>query len=194
MGDEILVLYDTKLKSSPDWPDSGVPLFADLKRKQGRHRWYHDQDHSRWVYEDAENDIFIKVWNHTYVRRNNLLKALESGFYEGLIPAFQGVIRQNNVCRGYVMKRCEEPTDEKRTEVFNNILSTIKKKTEETGLFAYDLHKGNVWMCDGKPCLNDLEGVYPIQEYEKRKKEYKDLKIGKFVKDKGYDSFLKGLL
>jgi len=52
MGDEILVLYDTKLKSSPDWPDSGIQLFADLKRKQGRHRWYHDQDHSRWVYEE----------------------------------------------------------------------------------------------------------------------------------------------
>jgi hypothetical protein len=96
MGDEILIIHDTKLKSYPDWPKCNIPLFADLKRKQGRHRWYGDQDHSRWVYEDDINHVFFKVWNHTYIRKNNLLDAFSRGFYNGLIPAFRGVIKQNN--------------------------------------------------------------------------------------------------
>jgi hypothetical protein len=195
MGDEILIIHDTKLKSYPDWPEWNIPLFADLKRKQGRHRWYGDQDHSRWVYEDVINDVFFKVWNHTYVRKNNLLDAYRCGFYEGLIPAFRGVIKQTNVCRGYVMNRCEKP--ENQEELFQDILEKIKESTKETGLFSYDLHKGNVWIYEEKPCLIDLEGVYPLKEYERLKKEHEDLEIGNgdsFVTNKEYDMFIQNLL
>lgn len=195
MGDEILIIHDTKLKSHPSWPEWNIPLFADLKRIQGRHRWYGDQDHSRWVYEDVINDVFFKVWNHTYVRKNNLLDAFHCGFYEGLIPAFRGVIKQNNVCRGYVMNRCEKPDNQE--ELFQDILEKIKERTKKTGLFSYDLQKRNVLIYEKKPCLVDLEGVYPLKEYERLKKEHEALGIGNadsFVTNKEYDMFIQSLL
>lgn len=197
MGNEILIIHDTKLVSEPDWNHDRVTVYSDLKRRGGKHRWYHDQDHSRWVYEDVINRLIFKVWNHTYARRTNLLTALELDFYGDLIPAFQGVIKQRNICRGYVMKCCETPSKDEQAKLFKDkILPIIKKKTLETQLFAYDLQKENVLLYKGSPCLIDLEGVYPVQEYQKLKEEYSYLEINngeKFVADEEYDEFIKGL-
>ena len=74
-----------------------------------RVKFYKNQDHSRWVYYDKENDLYYKLWNETYIRKNNVITGFLSGFYDmELIPSFVGFIFWEGVCRGYVTKGCDE--------------------------------------------------------------------------------------
>jgi hypothetical protein len=57
-------------------------------------KWYGTQDHSRWVLRSPGDGLsgasYYKIWNPTYVRRDNILAAIESGFYdERTVPALQ---------------------------------------------------------------------------------------------------------
>ena len=124
---------------------------------------YGVQDHCRWVLRGllpgSTDTFFYKIWNPTYVRRDNILAAIESGFYdERMVPALYGVIFHKGLCRGYVMHEGridrEALTDEFRDFVF--------LRTKQTGFFAAQFARCHTMIYKDKVSLLDLEGVYPI--------------------------------
>jgi hypothetical protein len=124
-----------------------------------------NEDHSRWVFRSARssdsNGLFFKIWNPTYVRRDNILGALGAGFYdERTTPALDALVFHEGVCRGYVM-RSGTPCRKLDADFFE----LIKHRSEETGYFNVQFSAGHTMLCDGKISLLDLEGVYPIAEY-----------------------------
>lgn len=124
-----------------------------------------NQDHSRWVFRAARgggmDGMFFKIWNPTYVRRDNVLEAMRAGFYdERTTHALDALVFHEGVCRGYVM-RSGVPCQKLDAEFFE----LVKRRTEETGYFNVQFSAGHTMRCDEKISLLDLEGVYPIAEY-----------------------------
>ena len=78
-----------------------------------------------------------------------------------VVPAFMGLIYYENICRGYVTKKCDECLDDITS--FNNL---IKEKTKNTKFFIYDISNKHVMKFKDKFSLIDLEGVYPLSSYE----------------------------
>jgi len=114
--------------------------------------------------------------------------ALKARFYDGLIPAFEGVLFQNGVCMGYVMKKCKEHREADRLE--KELGEIIMERTRKTQLFAYDFGKDKIYDFNGQPCLIDLEGIYRLDEYRGRKEEHEQLVGGKFIRYDVYKDFL----
>jgi len=124
-----------------------------------------NQDHSRWVFRAAQSGdsdgLFFKIWNPTYVRRDNILGAIEAGFYdERTTPALEALVFHDGVCRGYVM-RSGVPCQKLDADFFE----LVKHRSEDTGYFNVQFSAGHTMLCDNKISLFDLEGVYPIAEY-----------------------------
>jgi hypothetical protein len=123
------------------------------------------QDHCRWVFRDVQpanpGVLFYKVWNPTYVRRDNILAAIEAAFYdEQLVPALSAVIVHNGLCRGYVMK--QGLVDEVLTPAFRDL---VYSRTRQTGYFNVQFGCRHTMQYRGTASLFDLEGAYPIHEY-----------------------------
>ena len=57
--------------------------FTNLKVIHQRESVYEGQDHARWVYYDKNNNLYYKLWNPTYIRKNNVLEGIENKFYVG---------------------------------------------------------------------------------------------------------------
>jgi hypothetical protein len=126
-------------------------------------KWYGTQDHSRWVLRRSEDGqsgpVYYKIWNPSYVRRDNILAAIESGFYdERTVPALQALVFHQGICRGYVMGEGElhqdACTDEFRALVY--------ARTEETGYFSIQFGHSHTMIYQGQRSLLDIEGVYPL--------------------------------
>jgi len=133
-----------------------VSSFSIVKERK---KLYHNQDHSRWVYYD-NNNLYYKIWNSTYVRRDNILEGLNNGFYDDTTtPALKGLIYHEGVCRGYVMEKVNPLSD---PNIIHNFYNIIKEKTAITKYFYFDYCKQHVMDFKGKPCLIDLEGIYPF--------------------------------
>ena len=123
-----------------------VTKFKTIKARQ---KWYGNQDHSRWIFYDEVNKLYYKIWNDTYVRRNTIVEALELGFYDDkILPALKGLIFWEGICRGYVMNECEE-YGLLEDDFFNN----IKKRTNDTNIFAYDLCPNHIFKFNGKTTI-----------------------------------------
>jgi hypothetical protein len=126
-----------------------------------------DQDHSRWVFRTPRRyriagvqDIYLKIWNLTYIRRDNVLAGIQSGFYdEQTTPAFFGLIFQDGICRGYAMRKC---TRSLRQELNKEYYQQIKEKSIKTGYFSHQFSRYHVMQYEGQYSLIDLEGIYPI--------------------------------
>jgi len=163
-----------------------VPSFELIKQRVSS---YHNQDHSRWVFR--KDGKYYKVWNDTYIRRNNILSGIASGFYDDdTCPALYGLIFWNGVCRGYVMEECENY--DKLDDSFYNL---IKERTANTGYFTYDFCEQHVKKYNGKYTLIDLEGIYHLDYYGIKSKEQKTLKIpGKFMANDSYKQYVESLL
>ena len=70
-----------------------------------RSKYWGNQDFSRWVFKDESTNLYYKIWNETYVKRNGVVSGLLSGLYdETTVPALVGLIFWEGVCRGYVME------------------------------------------------------------------------------------------
>jgi hypothetical protein len=124
------------------------------------------QDHCRWVLRDVQpaslDTLFYKVWNPTYVRRDNILAAIEATFYdEQLVPALSAVIVHKGLCRGYVMKQ-GLVDDEVLTPAFRDL---VYARTRQTGYFNVQFGYRHAMQFRGTTSLFDLEGAYRIQEY-----------------------------
>ncbi len=128
-------------------------------------RYYGVQDHSRWIMRDRRpgrsgSTLFYKIWNPTYVRRAGLSLGIAAGFYDRqTVPALRGLIYSDNLCRGYVMERCE------RQKVLDpDFFALIRKRTSETGVFAVQFSPTHTMNFGGTRSLVDLEGVYPTAD------------------------------
>jgi hypothetical protein len=104
--------------------------------------------------------LYYKIWNPTYVSRDNIVAAVEAGFYdERTVPALQALVFHKGLCRGYVMSegdlRPEACDDEFRALVY--------ARTVETGYFAIQFGRNHTMVYGGRPGLLDIEGVYPLE-------------------------------
>jgi hypothetical protein len=153
--------------------------------------WHGNQDHSRWVFKDSKKSSinsdkhYFKIWNPTYIRRDNLLKALEAGFLdEQTTPALSGLIVHKGLCRGYVMKECKPDLKLSLNESYYKL---IKEKSKYTGFFHIQFSPCHVMKYEGRFSLIDLEGIFPLSELDKMPEyfcyfDYKD-----------YEDFITGL-
>jgi hypothetical protein len=141
--------------------------FADMHVVRKRIRWVDGQDHSRWVLKGPSRSsrapgarLYYKVWNPSYVRRDNILDGLHSGFYDRTVaPALVALIFEGDVCRGYVMEECT-----KYGKIPRAFYELIKEKTVQTGHFLYDLTGCNIMRFSDRFSLIDLESIYPLRE------------------------------
>jgi len=130
-----------------------------------RVRWYGDEDHSRWVLRTPRSGslgcagrLYVKVWNPTYVCRDNVKRGVEAGFYDEMtVPALVGLLSENGICRGYVMRACKP----------NRTLDTafyelVKLRTIETGLFHVQFSRYHMMKFGSGFSLIDLEGLFPV--------------------------------
>lgn len=138
-----------------------------LKLVKESTRWYGDQDHSRWVFRTSgqdqlagSEDLYVKIWNPTYVRRDNILRGIAAGFYdEQTTPALRAVIVHHGLCRGYVMHRCVQ--DRSPDPAFYEL---IREKTARTRYFHVQFSPAHTLTYHDAYSLIDLEAVYPISD------------------------------
>jgi len=164
-----------------------VSKFQSIK---SREKWYGHQDHSRWIFYDEDNKLYYKIWNDTYIRRNTIVEAFESGFYdEKLLPALEGIIFWEGICRGYIMKECK-----KYGVMEDSFFDDIKKRTKKSNMFAYDLCPNHIFKYEEKITIIDLEGVYSLDDYETKTNEHYSLGIpGRFVEYEKYKNYINTL-
>ena len=156
--------------------------FTDLVLTHKRESIHDGQDHSRWVYYDKNNNLYYKLWNPTYIRRDNIIGGIKSGFYdEQTTPALKGVIYYEDICRGYIMEGVDE--NDKNISPFYEI---IKQKTSDLGYFYFDLCKQHIMNYKDQFCLIDLEGIYPLSELQ----NFLDHKYYSSFADNNYKEFV----
>ena len=156
--------------------------FTNLKVIHRRESVYEGQDHARWVYYDKNNNLYYKLWNPTYIRKNNVLEGIENKFYDNTTtPALKGVIYYEDICRGYVMEGVNE--NSKNSKTFYEI---IKQKTSITGYFYFDYCKQHIMNYKNQFCLIDLEGIYPLSELQ----NFLDHKYNSSFADNNYKEFV----
>ena len=127
---------------------------------------YGAQDHSRWVLRGAPaggtDTFFYKIWNPTYVRRDNILAAIESGFYdERLVPALYGIIFHKGLCRGYVMHEGKI----EHGALMEDFRELVFLRTHKTGYFTVQFARWHTMVYKNRLSLLDLEAAYPIKAF-----------------------------
>lgn len=130
-------------------------------------RWYGDQDHSRWVFRTSRSarlagndDVYVKLWNPTYVRRDNVLHGIDAGFYDvEVTPALRAVIFHRGACRGYVMHRAERDRGP-----HPGLYEIVKQKTARSGYCHVQFSPYHTLRYRDTWTLIDLDAIYPIRE------------------------------
>lgn len=156
--------------------------FLNMTLIKSREKTYKGQDHSRWVYKDQLNHLYYKLWNPTYIRKDNIIRGIESGFYDKeTVPALKGLIYYEGECRGYVMDKVNESIN-----VFKDFYKIIKEKTTSSNYFYFDYCEKHVMEYNLSPCLIDLEGIYPLTELQ----NFLDHKYNSSFADNDYKQFV----
>jgi hypothetical protein len=151
--------------------------------------WLDEQDHSRWVLKTPirfagywQTQLYLKIWNPTYVRRDNILAGIDVGFYdEQSTPALVGLIFHKGICRGYATSKCSHYWTRQWEDRFYKL---ILEKSAKTGYFNYQLSRYHVMRYKGQPSLIDLEGIYPIgelHELTKYRSRFDDTKYEQYI-------------
>jgi len=159
----------------------------DMQLIKYREKWYGSDDHSRWVFKN--DNLYYKIWNETYVRKDGVKTGLDCGFYdETTVPSFVALIYNDDLCRRYVTKECEDYRNDT-----SSFMKVIMDKTKETEFFIYDVTGKHIMKFGDKFSLIDLEGICPLSEYEDisnnrfnasfSSKKYKEF-IGELYKNK----------
>jgi len=141
----------------------------DLDIYKETNRWYGELDHSRWVFMcrnmnliDNCTELFIKLWNPTYIRRDNILLAIDSGFYDKeTVPVLKALIFHKGLCRGYIMDKCKKNLGLRLSDEF---FHAIKDKSKKTALFNAQFSPCHVMKYKKGFSLIDLEGVFHISD------------------------------
>lgn len=132
--------------------------------------WHQDQDHSRWVFKCSQRNyvkdcryLYFKIWNPDYVRRDNILMAMDAGFFDDkTTPALKGIIYHQGLCRGYIMEECKQIYTHHLNQKYFEL---IKTRSRETGLFHIQFSPCHVMKYKRWFSLIDLEGVFKISEF-----------------------------
>ena len=117
-------------------------------------------NHGRIIYFDEYNNIYYKIFNSGYVRRNNFIEAVNCGFYEYLAPSLKDIIYDKDGPIGYISEAGNVLSNSEfdihlipedfKLKLFNKI--------KETGLFFYDFVPSNIIeLKNGELSLIDLE-------------------------------------
>ena len=61
-------------------------------------------NHGRQVVHDEEKNLYYKIFDKEYCRRENFIRAYDAGFYDKLAPALIGLIYDDEDVVGYVTK------------------------------------------------------------------------------------------
>ena len=61
-------------------------------------------NHGRIIYFDEEHNVYYKIFNKDYIRRDNFVNAIDSNFYEYLAPALKDIIYDEDVPIGIYLK------------------------------------------------------------------------------------------
>ena len=119
-------------------------------------------NHGRMVLKG--DGVYYKIFDKDYCRRENFVKALESGFFDEVAPALQSLIVDGEDIVGYVCESGEiigSEFDKVPDEFYQKILSLVNEKK----MFFYDLVSLNIIRTkSGELSLIDLESVYDIEE------------------------------
>jgi len=156
--------------------------FSELSLVKERNKIYGNQDHCRWIFHDKNNNLYYKIWNPTYIRKDNLIAGINSKFYDKqTVPALKYIIYHDGVSRGYIMDAVSE--FKKDGSEFYDL---IKHKTITTSYFYFDYCKQHIMNYKGQPCLIDLEGIYPLAELQ----NFLDHKYNSSFADNNYKKFV----
>lgn len=156
---------------------------ASLKLHKVVRRHIGGQDHSRWVLSgpnetNAKGRLYYKIWNPSYIRRDNIIGALDSGFYDvRTVPALRALIFSHGVCRGYVMRECR-PLKSFDPSFFRLVLD----RTAGTNYFAVQFGHAHSMLCEGEISMIDLEGVYPIKELDLIRRHHSAFASARYAK------------
>ncbi len=177
-------LFVTKNKAS--WPIrrlEELPL-EKMNIVQERNTWFQGQNHRRIIYYHEKERAYYKIWDVDYIRKENFLNGLNSGFFDKtLIPALNGIILDSHHhVRGYIMQ-AGTPLRKVTISMFVSLL----QRTIQTGFFYYELHHKSVIVLEGKTSFIDLESIYPLSRLPELHKE------NAFVRPKPYHKLLEQL-
>ncbi len=124
-------------------------------------------NHGRQVIHDEEKDLYYKIFDDDYCRRENFERALRLGFFDGLAPALHSVIvhpELNDEIVGYATE-AGTPLGTEFDEIPKEFYEKVLDRAKETKMFFYDLVASNVIRTkDGELSLIDLESVYDLDE------------------------------
>ena len=119
-------------------------------------------NHGRMVLKG--DDVYYKIFDKDYCRRENFVKALEAGFFDEVAPALQSLIVDGDDIVGYVCELGEligSEFDKVPDDFYQKVLSLVNEKK----MFFYDLVSINIIRTkSGELSLIDLESVYDIEE------------------------------
>jgi len=119
-------------------------------------------NHGRTVLKG--DGVYYKIFDKDYCRRENFVKAFESGFFEGVASALQSLIVDGNDIVGYVTGT-GTPIGSEFDEMPKDFYKKILSKARDKKMFFYDLVASNVIRTnDNEISLIDLESVYNVDE------------------------------
>lgn len=125
-----------------------------------RNVWRNGHDHSRWIFQSraGPEPLVYKIWNPSYIRRDNILTGLETGLYTAdTVPALRAVIMSDGMCRGYVMAK-----GQRNRSPAPHLARALWMATWRSGHFLAQYRVSHTILCEGQPSLIDLEAVHPV--------------------------------
>ena len=115
-------------------------------------------NHGRIVYHDSKNKKYIKIFHPEYCRLSNFQEALNSGFLNGLCPAIDNLIYDDDNLIGYICKEGTHPQG-----IPQDFLITILRNCKKRNKIYYDIVNQNIIkLNNGQYSLIDLESVYDL--------------------------------
>ena len=136
-------------------------------------------NHGRAVYHNKKENTFIKLLNKNYCRRSKFETGLESGLFNGLIPALKSLIYDKGLLVGYETEggTVVDNNDTSFSDIPQHFIDTVIRNCKKRSLIFYDLVPQNIIkLKNGQYSLIDLESVYGFDELDLMKKENATLK------------------
>ena len=120
-------------------------------------------NHGRTIFYHEVSKTFIKIFHPEYCRLQNFQNAIESGLFNGLVPALDKLIYDGDTLIGYVMKAGKTIADNDYDfdKIPNHFMKSVLENCKKRNKIYYDLVPQNV-ICleNGQYSLIDLESVY----------------------------------
>jgi len=135
--------------------------------KDKYHRVVDGINQGRSIYFDETTNSFIKIFNSAYCRLQNFQSAIESGLFNGLVPALVNLIYDDNVLIGYTMQKGQTIADNdyEFNKIPTHFMKSILRNCKKRNKIYYDLVPQNmIQLANGQYSLIDLESVYEYNQ------------------------------